>query len=49
MKGDVTQISLAVEKIRLLGHTSGWDTLAGLVTVINKITIISISAPIIHW
>ena len=36
MKGDVTQISLAVEKIRLLGHTSGWDTLAGLVTVIKK-------------
>ena len=36
MKGNATQIRLAVEKIRLLGHTSGWDTLAGLVTVIRN-------------
>ena len=36
IKGDTNQIRLLTEEIRLLGHTSGWDTIAGLVTVIRK-------------
>ena len=35
---DVDKLASEVDAIDRIGHTSGWDTLAGIVTVLRAIT-----------
>jgi hypothetical protein len=38
LKADVFKLASEVDAIDRIGHTSGWDTLAGIATVLRAIT-----------
>jgi hypothetical protein len=38
LKADVVKLASEVDSIDRIGHTSGWDTLAGIATVLRAIT-----------
>jgi hypothetical protein len=38
LKADVVKLASEVDAIDRIGHTSGWDALAGIATVLRAIT-----------
>ena len=41
LEGNETQLELGIDAINQIGHTSGWDTFAGVTTVLRKLALTS--------
>ena len=41
LEGNETQLELGIDAINQIGHTSGWDALAGIVVVLNQLVLTS--------
>ena len=41
LEGNETQLELGLDAINQIGHTSGWDALAGIVVVLNQLVLTS--------
>ena len=43
LEGNETQLELGIDGIKQIGHTSGWDALAGVAVVLRKLALTSLS------